>query len=203
MSEPVEVKNYKGFKIKIFPETEPVVDPRSWDNLGIMECKYKDYGLGDKKIETGQFSSWAEVENHILDRESVVEIYPLYVYEHTLLNIKIGSYAGQLPQGHARFDSSRVGFIYTTEKRLEKIGTPEDKVREALEHEVEIYNYYLRGEVYGYMVEDSQGIQVDNLTGFYGYDFEDNGLLNRAKGMIDNEIEKRAKARANKLMVIL
>jgi len=47
---------------------------------------------------------------------------------------------------------------------------------EILQNEVEVYDCYLRGDVYGFVLEDLEGNLIDSCFGFYGRDFEKNGM---------------------------
>jgi hypothetical protein len=40
-----------------------------------------------------------------------------------------------------------------------------------LESEIRTLDQYLRGEVYGIIIEDQNGQQYDSCWGFYGYDY--------------------------------
>jgi hypothetical protein len=42
-------------------------------------------------------------------------------------------------------------------------------LRRTLKEEVEVYNQYLSGEVYGYQIIDDEGEVIDSLWGIYGY----------------------------------
>ena len=49
---------------------------------------------------------------------------------------------------------------------------------QTLEEEVMYYDCYLKGEVYGFIVETNDEMEeVDSCWGFYGSDFKKNGLL--------------------------
>ena len=68
--------------------------------------------------------------------------------------------------------------------------------------EVELYDNYLTGMVYGYDIEPKDSNKLiecdDSCWGFYGSDFEKNGLLEYAKNAIDGAIEAyREKAKEN------
>ncbi len=52
-----------------------------------------------------------------------------------------------------------------------------DKVKSYLLAEVEVYDQYLRGEVFGFTLEDIEGNEIDSCWGFFGSDFQENGLL--------------------------
>lgn len=173
------------------------IDSRSCDNLGVMFCFHNRYNLGDSKIETSDsFSGWAEIEKYLIKEKNAVLISPLYLYDHSGLRIKIGSFNGLLPQGHAEFDSGQIGFIYTTKERIKEWFDIKKVTKKALQKaenllksEVEIYDKELSGDVYDFrMIEHKHcehcGVdreeQLDSCGGFYGTDFDKNGLFEYA-----------------------
>ena len=50
-----------------------------------------------------------------------------------------------------------------------------EKVREWLEGEIETFDQYIRGDVYGFIVEED-GEEIDSCWGFYGEDPRTNGM---------------------------
>ena len=152
--------------VKIINDDEPS-DPREGsDQLGVMACFHPEYTIGDKhRIDPHEFAGWDELERHLIRVEGALCVAPLYLYDHSGLQMKIGSFAGLLPQGHAEFDTMQVGFIYTTRQRMKEMcgwtrltEKVQGQVDKQLEAEVETYNQYLRGDVYGYIIEDEVGL---------------------------------------------
>lgn len=81
------------------------------------------------------------------------------------------------------WDSGQVGFIYAKKADLKrefgwKRMSPqrEDDIRQYLKAEVETYDMYLRGEVYGFSIEGHDGEPIDSCWGFYGDDPFTNGM---------------------------
>ena len=134
-------------------------------------------------------------------------VLPLYLYDHSGISIKVGSFIGKAQ--HANWDSGQVGFIYVTGKDVEKEFNTKNinvelsnKIEKILENEVKIYNDYLTGNVYGYVVEDKQGEQVDSCWGFYG-DYDDEYMVNAAKDIIDYEVKARKETHVKKLKALI
>ena len=149
-------------------------NPRNWDNLTTLICLHNRYELGDKHdYKTENYQSWKELEDAINENENPIEIYRLFLYDHSGLRIKIGSFQGLLPQGHAEFDSGMVGFAIVTQKSVDEMGTPLDKIDEQVQGEIETYDDYLSGQVCGFVITDEckecqHEIIVDSCWGFYG-----------------------------------
>lgn len=199
MEEPIEKEEYKGYTIKIYPDFDPL-NPREMDDylMGTMVCFHRRYELGDKHdLNSDNFSSWDEIAEYLVKEEKAILIYPLYLYDHSGLRMKIGSFYGLLPQGHAEFDSGQVGFIYTTKQRIRDMygikHVTKEKLAQAdkeLHGEVETYDAYISGQVYGYYIEDAEGDHVDSCWGYYGYEGYQEAMK-RAKDIIDHRHQKR------------
>ena len=181
MSDVYETKEYKGYKIQII--SDYYMNSRDDDNLGTMYCFHSRYELGDK---------------HDLDREEVKEMaesgdyiaLPLYLYDHSGITMNTTGFS-------CSFDSGCVGVIMVSKEQVRKRYSWEritkkrqEQIEKFLKDEVEIYDHCLTGNVYGYKVFQGEGEELDSCWGFYGYDFDNNGLLEQAKGYIDYEVSR-------------
>jgi len=151
----IEQVLYKDHLIRIEADLEPM-DPREWDNFGTMVCFHGRYALGDKHelliTQSPNFSSWSEVRDHIEAELGAMVILPLFLYDHSGISIKVGSWTGVAP--HAQFDSGQVGFIYCTDGDMVREGIKTlDQAEALLRNEVLIYDKYLRGDMYTYFIE--------------------------------------------------
>jgi len=93
---------------------------------------------------------------------------PLFLYDHSGITMSTGAFS-------CPWDSGQVGWIYATHddirreysrKRLSKKTL--DRARTLLEGEVEEYDNYLTGNVWGFIVEDEDGDNLDSCWGFNG-----------------------------------
>lgn len=198
MSEETE---YKGYTIKIEQDDDPP-NPREWDNIGKMACFHGRYSLGDKHDHTFEmFDGWDEFETHLIKEHDAVIILPLYLYDHSGIRIKVGSFNGLLPQGHAEFDSGMVGFIYADKETIKKeygklTKANKAKAEKYIRCEVETYDKYIRGDFVGFIVE-KDGEQIDSCWGFDDEAY----AMSEAKGIVDWHVKearkkKQAKTRA-------
>jgi hypothetical protein len=179
----IEEIKYKGFTIGIHLE-EQSESPREWDNIGAMICFHGRYNLGDKHTEyyhddSLAFQDWLEVTAKDLI------LLPLYLYDHGGITMNTTGF-------HCPWDSGQVGYIYTTRedvlkeydwKRLSRKRVRQ--IEDYLRNEVKIYDQYLRGEVYGYIVEDKDGEDIDSCWGYYDKDY----MVQDAKDGIDYQIK--------------
>jgi hypothetical protein len=163
---------------------------REWDNLGIMYCKHKKYGLGDHGIlieqikkATSECESWSEVMTILKKDFKAIEILPLYLYDHSGISIS----AGKEYPFNDRWDSMTIGFIFTTEEKIKEMGVNKknNEIKDQLEAEVETYNMDLNGVKYGYQhikikkckcCEHETEEVIDSCGGFYGYDVKKSGI---------------------------
>ena len=176
----VETEEYKGYNINIYQD-DGAQNPREWDNISTMLCFHRGYSLGDKTdLKSSDFNGWNSLYDYLKKELKAVIILPLYLYDHSGISIKVGSYQGLLPQGHAEFDSGQVGFVYVTAEKLKTEGLTKKKGEEVIRAEVETYNKYLTGEVYGFSVEKDEK-DFDSCWGFY--DIKD--AIAEAKSNID------------------
>jgi len=187
-------ENYKGYTIEIIQDD--LTDSREWDNLGTMICFHNRYNLGDKhELKSENFNSWDEVESYIKKEYDPAVILPLYLYDHSGLRIKVGSFSGLLPQGHAEFDSGMVGFIFVSKEKARKeygwkliTKSRIEKLTEHLINEVDVYDQDISGDVWKYSItkeDDSEIYEV--LGGLYGYDYAMQEAKNTIDAMIKNE----------------
>jgi hypothetical protein len=177
----VEVGNKR---FSIYTDTDPLHPRKEWDNLGIIYAKHNSYILGDEDngvLNGGEsFKSWGEVKKALEDN-GALNILPLYMYDHSGITISTTPFS-------CRWDSGQIGFIYTTKEKIKLMDTPKNRIEKCLIGEVRVYDEYLRGEVYGFVLEErkhcdtcghTEWTEIDSCWGFYG-DFETSGILENA-----------------------
>lgn len=104
-----------------------------------------------------------------LDRVAVV--LPLFLYDHSGRTISTAPFS-------CPWDSGQVGYIYVTFERARqahgwKVITKARRAKlvEYLQDEVKAYDDYLTGQVYGYVLTDENGDDVDSLWGIYDVEY--------------------------------
>lgn len=166
-------------KFEIFRDDEPTNCRTDWDNGDVLCVWWNRYCLGDNEGKGTPHETLSELVTDLIDREidtdeltenemmvmlqtkatDKIVILPVFIYEHSGLAI---SCSHSYPFND-RWDSGMAGFIYTTRETVKVTGTPWEQVREMMIEDVETYNMYLQGDVYGYSVEDGE----DSCWGFY------------------------------------
>lgn len=179
-------KKVGKYTIKVEQDPDPS-SPREDDNMGKMVCFRRRCTLGDKHdYRFDDYNSWEEMKKDIIKREKVCVILPLFVYEHSGMTMNTTGFS-------CRWDSGQVGFIYMTkEVYLKNFGGKimtkkrKEHAKQILIGEVETYDQYLTGDVYGYQIFDENGDYVDSCWGFYSEkDCLDEGILNIPKDKED------------------
>ena len=183
--ESVEIGKYR---IDIIPDFEPQ-NPRVWDeNFGTMVCFSRRYNLGDEHdYKSGDYSGWEEIENAIVRNENVGAILPLYLYDHSGITINTTGFS-------CPWDSGQIGFIFVSKEKIrEEYGVKyvtqkvRDKAEKLLLGEVETYDQFLRGDIYGYRITNTEtDTEIDSCWGFYGSDY----CMEEAKGILHYYLKK-------------
>lgn len=181
-----------GFNVRIIQDDDPE-SPREWSNVGTMACWHNRYNLGDEQPSVTpndymicMLGDAMEYEHHSVDREKlqdVIEaleegeaeegtlqeyvekyyvILPLYLYDHSGITMSTAPFS-------CPWDSGQVGYIYASRVKLAEEGIKDGEA--TLRQEVETYDQYLRGDVYGYDIEGEDGESLDSCWGFFGFDY--------------------------------
>lgn len=161
--------------LKIYMDDDPVNPRKEWDNFGHMVCFHRQYDLGDEDkhgIDAEYHSSWNEMGKYLIKKCGAAVILPLYLYDHSGITMRTHCF-------HDGWDSGQVGFIYATRKdilenwpaTIPKKLTKDliEKAYNLLRTEVQEYDDYLTGNVYGYILEEN-GDEICSCWGYFGDD---------------------------------
>lgn len=121
--------------------------------------------------------------------EKFYVIAPCWLYAHSGIRMSRGS--------QCMWDARQVGFQYISLRKLrEAYGADlaEEQLRELgkklLDQELETYDQYLRGDVWGYVIEDADGVEVDSCWGHFGLQY----AKDSANEVVEALMESRARA---------
>ena len=164
---------------------------RDWNRVA-MEGKEHTVSWAKRKVK--------EISEKFLEDNYV--ILPLYLYDHSGLTMNTSGFSCQ-------WDSGQVGYIYVSmdnaRKEFSGTGDPtarrkkprgiqrywDEEVREwaekYLKGEVKEYDQYLRGDVWGFVIEDEDGEEVGSCWGFYGREY----CIEQAKEAAEAKLEMR------------
>lgn len=193
MKESIEEKRIGDYLIEIFPDNDPE-SPREWTNYGIMICLHSRYDLGDDhEYSRSDYNSWEELKKQIEQDFNVGVILPLYLYDHSGITISTSPFS-------CSWDSGQVGWIFCTKEDMDSewIGfsgqEKEERSEVLLKGEVETYDQYLRGDIYGYKIfkvftcnhGHEHKEEVESIWGFYGQE----ECMKEAEDMVQWYIKK-------------
>jgi hypothetical protein len=169
----------KKLELVIEQDMYPESPRTSWENLSTMVCFHGGgYNLGDKHdYKSSMFNGWEGLKKQILkDYKGVKVIKPLYLYDHGGITISTSPFSCQ-------WDSGQVGWVFTTREGTETIWgskcqmlnkkgkyvrVTKEVLERNLDNEVKMYDNYLTGDVWKYVIKDEEGNTVDSCGGWYG-----------------------------------
>lgn len=152
--------------------------PRGWDNSWNLSCSHEGYDLGDEdcRLNVRDYDSWEEYGEALRAEFDIVEMVPLYMLDHSNLALSIVDF-------NDRWDSGQIGFAFLTAEKLKDIANTYERsdlhelALDLLKDELSVYEGYLNGETYSIRLENvDTGEIIDSVGGFYGTDFDTNGL---------------------------
>lgn len=161
--EPVHEEDYKGFKIKIFYDNDGPNPRTEYEHQGTISYWHRRYDIGDDR-EGEKLLSHLDEEAHLrptkedMGRSGLVFL-PVYMYDHSGISINTTGFS-------CRWDSGQLGWIWAKYNPDEY--DSRESLQKVLQSEIEEYDLYLRGEVYGYEITDEDGEFVDSCWGFIG-----------------------------------
>lgn len=159
-----ESKKVGKYTVKVVQDDDPMNPRTEWDNICTMVCFHRRYNLGDKHNFTPE-----SIREYLSENKKTVFWKPLYLYDHSGITISTGPFS-------CSWDSGQVGYIFVERDRfLKEFGfkkmtkKAKERLETLLDDEVESYDNYLTGKVYGYIIEEEEdGNIVDSCWGFNG-----------------------------------
>ena len=192
MAEAIQTVKYKNHKIEILPDEHCENPIQTWDMLGEYYCWHRRYSLGN----SDRFNTPDEVIAYAKQTGSL--LFNLYMYDHSGITLSISN--SHYPFND-RWDAGQLGFVLVDrEKALKEFGKKrltkklKQKIYKTIEGEVETYNQYLAGDVYGYVVRRDNE-PIDSCWGFYGQ----SDCLNEAKSIVDSEDKQAVSKHCHKV----
>jgi hypothetical protein len=177
---PYETIEYKSYKIEVHQDQDPL-SPADWDQAGTIYTKHNRYfAIGEdlNKVD-GQ-----EVADDITSNGG--ELLPVFAYVHGGVALSAGPFG-------CMWDSGQCGFIaMTKDKIISEYGDDSEQSRERarklMKAEIESWDDYFRGNVWGFILKDPAGEEIESCWGFYG---EIKDMVAEVKSMVDAEEGRR------------
>ena len=186
---------FGDYTINVQRDEDPMNPRVDWDNLGTMVCWHRNYNLGDDHSYSDPDHLWHKLSGlyedeltEYLDSEQMDRcraatfkkyiILPLYLYDHSGITMSTTGFS-------CPWDSGQVGYIYISLEQARKeynwklvTKTRRKQIEKYLTGEVEVYDHYLTGNVYGYTITKGEDEEdIDSCWGFFGYYTDDNGYM--------------------------
>ena len=157
--------------LEILQDDAPTNFIEECDLLGRIICWHPRYNLGHRhNFETDQ---------ELFDSIGKAVILPIYIYEHGGRAISTTPFSDPC-------DSDHIGFVYAEHDKIfaqynkgKMTKNLKKSVEETLAKEVSLYNDFINGEVYGYVIKDESGAEIHSCWGFVG-DPRKSGLMEQA-----------------------
>lgn len=188
-------ETYKGLNIKIAYDQGAENPFLAWDCGPDIIGWHRRYDFNtrkeDKNKEPEQFLREAKEKGYI--------VLPLYMYDHSgiAFSTSKNGYPFNCP-----WDSGQYGFIFWTREKIEagqgagycKRVTAKKKafLIDQLIKSVELLNQYVSGDVYGFIIENEDGEELDSCWGFYGLDV----CLEESRSVADYHADKKEEVNA-------
>ncbi len=208
MTEPASTAAGLRHRVRVLHD-EVSEDPlTAYDNLGTLVCfPHRRYTLGERRPTEGEldalrYGGWSGLERHCRRQYGTTCVLPVGLYDHSGLHMYVGGGSYRFdPQG---WDSGTAGWIMDTEESRRLLGVEPgtvtvpaheaglrgdtsvevDRTRHGLTVEVNTYDQYLRGDIWGFVLERYEVCEhcgrgewhtEDSCWGFYGTG-SDNGM---------------------------
>ena len=187
---------HKGCIIKIYRDDDSE-SPREWDNLGTIYSNHRRWNPDGKEIgDLMEMAGQSRYDSQIDFDRIAKDFYFLkvWMYDHSGQTIRVADANPWGNMGYMSWDSGLCGVIAVSkEKAKEEYSYKrackglEKRALKCLTGEIETLNQFMQGDVWGYVVEDEDGNEIDSCWGYYA--IED--AIADAKGTIDYQEEKK------------
>ena len=173
-------------------EDEIRAENKLYDFYDLDYSKAEPLGEGIPFSELGKLKCDLSIRDCMTLLQEYCEWEPLWLYDHSGLSISAG---GGYPYND-RWDSGQVGWAVVRRKDLPDNLSDHswrNVADDIIDDETEIYDYYLRDEVYGYTLYEAQSDdsfdpeweEIEESWGFFGDDLARNGMLDCIPGLFE------------------
>jgi hypothetical protein len=183
MPDPIEEYTRNTCKVSLCYDETPLDPRKEFDNLGVMVCSHRRFNFpNETNLNFDDFGGWDEVRLAIesgVDESSEDGAKSKKIFEGVIIPIYMLKQSNIVIRTHKfsdPWDSGQIGFIFVSPTQIIKeYGSlnPETvaKAQAVLEEEVRQWEAYVTGEIYGYIVKDPEGDEVDSCWGFDDLDY--------------------------------
>lgn len=176
MGELVRTLKHDNGSVEVYVDQAPI-DPRdeAWSVTKFVFL-HRKLKLGDQHV----FETPMQFSDFLRRLRTKCWFHPVYIDEQQ--NLTMVQPEPNVPHGV-------IGFIYATANMVgdfmpEIMNAPQVdidyEIYNQMELELSAYNHFINNRVFGFLSKDSSGVVIKQQWGFYGDDFEENGLWEAA-----------------------
>ena len=176
---------FLGFPHRNYKIGDETIDPRTWHLDCSCESGEVTFTLFGEEVTRrctlcegwgyNTVSTREDLEKVLREEHNIVgPIFNVGMLDHSGVSYYIGGGAHWSDPGG--WDSGTCGVIFTTRELLnetqgEGVTPSDEQLAEWLKGEIEEYSKWANGEVYGYVIKDPNGDEVDSCWGFLGWEW--------------------------------
>lgn len=193
----IESLEQNGYTVEIHLDDE-CDSPRHEGNLGLfLGFPHRDYVIGDSRVNPNEYTrtcpacladdrrpqcprcegygqvaptNEAQLMEWVREDHGARVIRKVGMIDHSGVSFYMGGGASASDPGG--WDSGTCGYIMDTPERLAEMGCElltDEQIAASLTSEIEEYSAWSSGDVYGIVIKDGNGDQVDSCWGYIGY----------------------------------
>lgn len=147
---------HNGYTVKLIQDTDAEAPENDNGDLFIVTTRNRYFQL----LHDGNDARQTFEDE---DLRSKYHVFRLNAYIHS-------GVALSLSNGYPfndQWDGGQIGFVFAEKSSW----SDEDKARESAQSYVEVWNQYISGDVWGFVIEDPDGNHIDSCWGHYGLEY--------------------------------
>ena len=152
---------HNGYTVQLIADQD-AQSPEEWDSdeMFVVTTRNRSFEV----LRDGQDAKECMADKDLCKR---YWIFPAYAHVHSGVALSLTPFSDL-------WDSAQIGFVFVSKSewryRTRKTKRSEG-AQKAAESHLETWNMYLRGDVWGYVIETPDGEQVDSCWGCYGLEY--------------------------------
>lgn len=165
--ETIELED-ENITIEIFQDCDTENPREAFDNLSTFAFFHRNF-KNESPLNPLNYRGWDDMRKYIEKNLDAICL-PVYLYSHGGDTIATTPFS-------CPWDSGRLGYVYVEREKVRKEWgckriSPklQKQIENTLKGEIETFNQYINGEVYGYVIKQN-GEEIDSCWGFYGLDY--------------------------------
>jgi len=178
MAKAYETFEHAGFRVSIHQDEDASAPENGNNDLFLVTTRNRHFVVQRKGFELDSIRDG----EHKKDYHAL----PLFAYIHSGVALSLWR-GGQFSDP---WDSGQIGYVLVKKRQGFR------NIRKAAESLMSEWNQYLSGDVWGYIVEDADGNNVDSCWGFYGLEYVQKEARESAEYARKHETEESSKIEA-------